>query len=108
VANNWLITGTSSGLGRTLTELALERGRCVPRRRDAATRIKIRQMAGCAEMGPERVPVIDPLSLRAPAAAVLAYSGATSGRDGGSGSPCDAGWGRRPLRARSLIPSRAT
>jgi NAD(P)-dependent dehydrogenase (short-subunit alcohol dehydrogenase family) len=26
VANNWLITGTSSGLGRTLTELALERG----------------------------------------------------------------------------------
>jgi NAD(P)-dependent dehydrogenase (short-subunit alcohol dehydrogenase family) len=26
VANNWLITGTSSGFGRTLTELALERG----------------------------------------------------------------------------------
>ena len=26
MANNWLITGTSSGFGRTLTELALERG----------------------------------------------------------------------------------
>jgi len=26
VASNWLITGTSSGFGRTLTELALERG----------------------------------------------------------------------------------
>lgn len=26
VPNNWLITGTSSGFGRTLTELALERG----------------------------------------------------------------------------------
>jgi NADP-dependent 3-hydroxy acid dehydrogenase YdfG len=26
LANNWLITGTSSGSGRTLTELALERG----------------------------------------------------------------------------------
>jgi NADP-dependent 3-hydroxy acid dehydrogenase YdfG len=26
VANNWLITGTSSGFGRTLTQLALERG----------------------------------------------------------------------------------
>jgi NADP-dependent 3-hydroxy acid dehydrogenase YdfG len=26
VAKNWLITGTSSGFGRTLTELALERG----------------------------------------------------------------------------------
>jgi NAD(P)-dependent dehydrogenase (short-subunit alcohol dehydrogenase family) len=26
VANSWLITGTSSGFGRTLTELALERG----------------------------------------------------------------------------------
>jgi hypothetical protein len=25
VANNWLITGTSSGFGRTLTELALQR-----------------------------------------------------------------------------------
>src|SRR2546426_7318831 len=42
-----------------------------------------------------------------PASAVLAYSGATSGRDGGCGSPCDAGWGRR-LRSRSFIPSRAT
>ncbi len=26
MANGWLITGTSSGFGRTLTELALERG----------------------------------------------------------------------------------
>jgi short-subunit dehydrogenase len=26
MANNWLITGTSSGLGRNLTKLALERG----------------------------------------------------------------------------------
>jgi hypothetical protein len=38
----------------------------------------------------------------------LLYSGATSGRDGRCGSPCDAGWGRRPLRTRSLMPSRAT
>ena len=47
------------------------------------------------------------LARKPPASAVLAYSGATAGRDGGCGWPCDAGWGRR-LRSRSLIPSRAT
>jgi hypothetical protein len=54
-----------------------------------------------------RVPSHENPARKPPASAVLAYSGATSGRDGGCRSPRDAGWGRR-LRSRSLIPSRAT
>jgi hypothetical protein len=90
----WLLVEHQLGLSALVRNTAWRRARENPRTARVCTRGR------------------ELLSSHSRGSAVLAYSGATSGpdggRDGGCGAPCDAGSGRRPLRARSLRPSRAT